>query len=121
MTMNFRSSLASLLGAYVIIASLIACGDDSTGSAAGVGGNVGAMDAASSTPDVTSTDAGATTDGGGKAAFGAACTQKADCESALCEFFPMLGSRCTQRCTADPECPSASMAQKCNLNGFCRP
>jgi hypothetical protein len=59
--------------------------------------------------------------GSGSAAFGEACAQDSDCTSATCRHFEMLGDVCTALCTDNAACPSGTMGQKCNMNGFCRP
>ena len=67
---------------------------------------------------------------GSGAGFGSACTvvsdQSTECASHVCtNSFNMLGTVCSVKCTmlggTDPVCPSGSMGQKCNMQGYCRP
>lgn len=73
----------------------------------------------------------AAVDGPAPGTFGAECTTVSDmsteCDSGICtnvfNMFPY--PVCSQKCTVlqgiDPTCPSGSMGQKCNMQGYCRP
>lgn len=85
-----------------------------------------ALSACGGTEDdpIAQADGGTMMDGSagtGEAEFGAACGADGDCMSGACRQFNMLGMVCTILCTDNSMCPSASMGQKCNMNGFCRP
>jgi hypothetical protein len=82
----------------------------------------GAKDAKDGSPEATA-DGGVMTPPGFK--FGATCKtvsdQAPDCAMEACAHFMMLGNVCTLTCSADAQCPSGSMRQKCNMKGYCRP
>ncbi len=65
-------------------------------------------------------DAGGCTDAG-TLVFGAACTLACECASSVCFTFGDGTSSCTLNCAANPDCPSGSQGQKCNLQGVCKP
>ncbi|HEY1556589.1 MAG TPA: hypothetical protein VGF94_17255 [Kofleriaceae bacterium] len=61
------------------------------------------------------------------AGFGQDCTVVTDtsteCASGVCtDSINMLPTPvCSTKCTADTDCPTGSMGQKCNMKGYCRP
>lgn len=94
----------------------------------------GLPDASSGSPDAAPDAGGGPADAAGEpdamgepdatasgAAFGEACTVDGDCMSGVCRNFGMLGLVCTVLCDEASDCPSGSMGQRCNMNGFCRP
>lgn len=54
-------------------------------------------------------------------AFGACCTEDAECLDGVCHEFGDGTESCTKACTADANCPAGSQGQKCNAQGVCRP
>lgn len=50
--------------------------------------------------------------------FGASCWDGAQCASGLCFDYAVKGQFCTQRCTANADCPPQSLG--CNGMGVCR-
>jgi len=86
--------------------------------------------AACTSGDAPKADAPAADSAGG-GAFGAACTTVSDtsteCTSHVCtnSFNQLPTPVCSQKCTVlggtDSTCPSGSMGQKCNMQGYCRP
>ncbi len=88
--------------ALLLVLALTAC--DRTPRDASV-----ALDAAGCLPD------------SGTLGFGTACTSACVCSSGVCYTFGDGTQACTLACTADTQCPSGSMGQKCNRQGYCRP
>jgi hypothetical protein len=72
-------------------------------------------------------------DAGGPAprSFGAICamasTTAADCDSHVCTDsidkagHPVCSQTCTMLKATDPSCPTGSMGQFCNMQGYCKP
>lgn len=57
----------------------------------------------------------------GLLAFGAACTDGAECEDQICHEFGNGGSLCTMACEVPGDCPAGSDGSKCNNKGVCKP
>ncbi|HEY3351978.1 MAG TPA: hypothetical protein VGQ83_01895 [Polyangia bacterium] len=102
-----------LLAAALLIG---ACGGSSTGRDAAPAGTDAAVadDAGPAATDGAAGDAAAL-------AFGAACTDPAQCASNVCFTFGDGSRLCTLQCTAPDQCPAGSQGQKCNGQGYCRP
>ena len=50
--------------------------------------------------------------------FGAECLDNQQCQSMICFFYRVKGQFCTQLCSVDSDCPSASLG--CGGMGVCR-
>jgi hypothetical protein len=89
-----------------------------------------ACSSGSNPPPVDSAGSGSGS-GSNKLGFGSACTTVSDtnteCTSGVCTntFNQFPTPVCSQKCTvlggSDTTCPTGSMGQKCNQQGYCRP